>query len=207
MEIKTRITMVFLMLVLFSGAAISVSVDERYYMLNLHYDNGTLSLNGVSVRPGIFNAIEPGIGYRAELLSFEGKPLSAIRFEIPLEIVADEVDLNSGKITGGTIKREIVDFIVRMKYATNGKTINIYNPENEKVLSIDVGYFAQVCGDNICEPHESYENCPQDCKEVLKPELEKKKFNWYLVASIILGIIIIVVLIYRLKYKRRKQQI
>ncbi|MBI2128814.1 hypothetical protein HYU07_01110 [Candidatus Woesearchaeota archaeon] len=207
METKTKALMIFLMLVLLQLGivlALPASASDRYYELKLHYDKGKLSLNGVSVRPGGFSAIEPGIGYKAELLSFEGKPLSVIRFEIPLEIVSDEVDLNTSEIISGTITREIVDFIVRMKYATNGKVVNIYNPKNERELSIDVGYFAKVCGDGTCQAHERYESCPQDCKDVLKPELEKKKFNWYLVALIILGIIIAIFLIYKLMHRQRR---
>ena len=28
----------------------------------------------------------------------------------------------------------------------------------------DIGYLAQVCGDKICQEHESFENCSEDCQ-------------------------------------------
>ena len=48
-------------------------------------------------------------------------------------------------------------------YFPGGKQLIIYNEENEKVLEIPVLQFADTCGNNVCDPQESYESCPADC--------------------------------------------
>lgn len=39
----------------------------------------------------------------------------------------------------------------------------IYDQNNKKVRGVDVGYFAQVYGDGICQSHENYKTCRRDC--------------------------------------------
>ena len=56
-------------------------------------------------------------------------------------------------------------FDLKIPYYPNGKTIKVFNTDNNntEVLEINIQVFAQVCGDNQCQGHESYENCEQDC--------------------------------------------
>jgi hypothetical protein len=55
-------------------------------------------------------------------------------------------------------------FDLKIPYYPNGKTIKVFNANNNtEVLEINIQVFAQVCGDNNCQGHESYENCEQDC--------------------------------------------
>ena len=55
-------------------------------------------------------------------------------------------------------------FDLKLPYYPTGKTIKVFNSDdNTEILEINIQVFAQVCGDNQCQGHESYESCEQDC--------------------------------------------
>ena len=210
-----------------------LATENRTYELKLNYDRGIITFKDVIVKPSLAEEkAQPETGYKLELVSFTNEVLDSFKFEIPLTLFIDGIDPKTERLTGGTTQMNKTDFSLRIPYFKNGKTINLYNQNNTKILSIDVGYFAQLCPDNICEPHESYENCPQDCTPTsgqkddycdkladkicdtdcrIEQDIdckvtlkpEKKKFNWYFVVLAIIFMGIMIEAI--LIYRQRKQ--
>lgn len=146
------------------GPAALAAGDGVYY-LQLNYDNGAITLKNLEFMPGTISPtrIQPGTGYRAELISLTGGLLYEFIFDIPLTISVDTIDPETGQFTGGTMQLNRADFSLRIPYFPDGKTINIYDPDGNSALEIDVSPLAQACGDGTCGEEEGYLICPQDC--------------------------------------------
>ena len=126
----------------FIGSSVQATT-QRYLNINLNKNNkGIIRCNSVNVLGGELNLpkdYDRG-DYRAELVSFDNKVLKSVKF-------------NFGLYSAN----------IKFPYYKNIKEIDIYNQNNKKALTKDINFFANLCGDKICQPHESYENCPQDC--------------------------------------------
>ena len=119
-------------------------VEDRYFSLDLNYNNGLVGFKDIGVLSGQMGEENPPTenAYTAKLISFKEIILEEIRFDVS----------------------ENGDFLVKIPYHKDSSEIVIYNDKNEKELTVDVSYFADVCGDGVCQKHESYEDCRQDCK-------------------------------------------
>ena len=94
-----------------------------------------------------------------------------------VRVVEGSIPLNSEE---GTITVEISDFSGKVLYKNkvspqlfqpfqllipyydNGKEITIIS-DSDTFLSIDVNHFAETCNNEICEEHENFNICPEDC--------------------------------------------
>ena len=135
-------TMIFVLLPLLVVASFG-----KVYVLNLEYSYGKISVDNVYVKPGnISTEIEQTGDYKYELVSFKDEILYTSRFDIETSFMVPPPLGSRGPSQKVELKE--LSFTLVVPYFENGKTINIYDPENNKVLSIDVGYFTDVCGDS-----------------------------------------------------------
>lgn len=148
-----------------------ISIEkDRIYQVFLKYSDNNISLDSIIVTVGFYdkNPIQQG-DYQAELISFSEEILYTIYFDFNLETSASALpewfDEDGTQIyfPGKSLTLNETTEQVIIPYFSNGKKINIYDPNNAKVLDIDVAYFADVCGDNICQDHENYGSCSLDC--------------------------------------------
>lgn len=144
--------------------SIAVAQQDKFYQLDLFYDNGIIQLKNAAVLPGSVSQATQKGNYEIKLSAFSNNILYASSFSIPFSIRVEEFDLATGTFASKAIQSDKLSFTLNVPYFSSGKTINIYYPNSTKVLKIDVGYFAQTCPDKICQPHESYESCSKDCK-------------------------------------------
>lgn len=153
-------TLILLALICILGLA---HAQEKSYVLDIHYKQGELGLNRVYVdnlypQP----SLEPNTKtFKAVILSFDNKILYTHYFYIYKYVSgAPPIEKNKESIA------ELTDFNFSLiiPFYKTGKLIEIFNPKKEKLLEVNVAFFSDVCGDNICQPHESYESCPKDCK-------------------------------------------
>jgi len=142
-----------------------IAEEQKIYNLTIQSENGVITNEGIFVAKS--NYVEPLYNppnsYKLELTSFSGTVLYTRNFEFDFLIQAEE---DQDPLEGFEAPSQISDISrvnIVFPYFENGKTINIYNPEGTLELEIDVGYFADVCGNTACEPHESYQSCPSDC--------------------------------------------
>lgn len=156
----------------FTGVLGSVAAAENeLYTLSLHYDKGKLSLNKeISLSTGYApdKKTQPKEGYRSEVLSFNDDVLYSLLFEVPNKECYDSIDIETGQWSGECVEVDKTDFILSLPYFENGKVIDIYDMDNEKVLSVSIEHLAKTCGDAVCQKHENYNNCPQDCPSGMK---------------------------------------
>lgn len=146
---------------------IALANSDKSYRIDFIYSDNILEffeLMVVDRPPSLLNL--QGY-YRAETISFSGEALWSGNFDIPrLDTHEDIFDENGRLVEQIPIEQEAnnMKFLQYFPYFPNAKSINIYDPKGNLALEIDVGYFADVCGDRNCQPHESYFDCPEDCK-------------------------------------------
>jgi len=139
--------------------------------------------------------IQPETGYVSEVISFDKKILYSFLFEVPLVIYVDEIDSETGRFIGKTEILDETDFSLIIPYFPNGEKINIYNPEKEKILEIDISSFSEKCEEDMCESDKKIED-------------KKQKNNSYVFLVIFLLLIIIsgFIIFKRLKSEKQNMQ-
>ncbi len=119
---------------------------EKIYVVNLNYDKGDITLIDVFVKQGYApgREIQPEGGYRCEVISFKGEELDSFKFMPPTGWAYDYIDPETGELKGGVKELEEVEFSLIVPYFSNGKRLDIYNPEGVKILEINISGFAEV---------------------------------------------------------------
>jgi len=164
------IGLIFVLLVPVVGAA-----SQKVYALSLRYDHGTVTADNAIVTVGFFDqtVLQPQDGFFLRVASFSNQTLFTLRFAFPLEIArgslpewfdefGNQIYFPNETEAGRTLLEEAITRVV-VPYFKNGKTIEVLYPNTTKALDISVSHFADVCGDTVCQPHESTETCSQDC--------------------------------------------
>ncbi len=127
--------------------------EQRVYDLTLKYDKGTITKQSIIVTIGIFNEVtdQPANGYRLELKSFDNKILYNQKFSFDLTGVfvapPGTFDGNGRQIfvpNENTITVDQADKEIIFPFFPNGKEIDIFAPDNKKVLTISVAHFAEI---------------------------------------------------------------
>ena len=104
--------------------------------------------------------------YSGSVISFLGKTLGYFSANGVIIKECREQFKKDGTITGGC--KEVLDgsLVLRLPYFNNGKYAEIYDPNNKKILTIDLSLKATCNENNRCEPPvEDNINCSVDCKE------------------------------------------
>lgn len=160
--------LVFGVLVLLPKIVFADSLN-KFYQLSLIYNNGDIQLKNISVLPGDISQAPQEGNFKIELVSFSNSILYKSSFDIPSSVHGEEFNFTTGAITK-SLQADLstVDFVLNVPYFSNGKQINIYNANGSRSLEVMVLQFAKTCGDNICQPQENYELCPQDCPPPIK---------------------------------------
>jgi len=146
---KILIILLLIILVL----PIVYSAQQKVYILNLKYDNGKVTKESLIVTQGIYSEeVQPETGYRLELISFTDEILYTRKFifsELQKGPLPKESDIlertqylpDITKKEPSLLKTSSAELMIL--YYEDAKTIIIYDPNNIKVLEIDVSSFAE----------------------------------------------------------------
>lgn len=149
--ICTFIIMAYLITVSFSEAMVIYSITWPPYesdgciILNLHWADGEITVNNVKKVLGIKKkTVRQGIKstFFYTLLSEDGVTMKAEYFKIPKKLHYDYFDESTGKLTGGQLQRDEVDFVIRVPNYTKANKVMFYkskrtaqlNTMNQKML-------------------------------------------------------------------------
>ena len=205
---------------------------NRIYVIQIDYNRGQVSFGEVSTKLGY--APEPERKeqlsqnqYWIELESFSGQILEQRLFSIQLEIFSPP-PLEGDDDKNGPVILEQTTHLVILPYYSDGKLLKLYDANKNLLREKDVGFLAQVCGDDVCQDHESFADCSKDCSSFGKDDycnedelnndpdcqnLQKisvKKLSGQAVKIIIFGIAVIIIIIavavylYFVKKKKRE---
>ncbi len=138
---------------------------NQSYIISLEYENGLIELENLFVTASEFEESDEA-DYVGKIFSFDSEVLSTFNIEIP-EIAysfysPDEGD--EGKRRHDLALLNVQNFTFNAPYFENGKTLEISDLAGGVVERVDLAPFAETCGNNICEEHETYLECSNDCR-------------------------------------------
>ena len=143
------------------------------YSLTLDYDNGVITTEDLELIEGSApdRNIQPENGYTANVISFDDEILYSFKFAfattISYALPREWFDENGTQIyfpneTEQTALDQTTEVLIIPYYET-AKSIEIYDPDDIRILLVDVSEYS-ICNLNeICDGDESPETCPQDC--------------------------------------------
>lgn len=132
------------------------------YLFHLYYDNGQLFADRdfefkydilvEKYRPEIVNEAH---AYRGEIVDFKNQVRETFRFD-------PQLSMNKGRGEKLLVKGKIS---AKGPFLADGKEVNFYNVEKEKLLTISLSGTSFCNDDGICngEVGEDEKNCPADC--------------------------------------------
>lgn len=114
---------------------------EYFYLLELHFSQGRLSLKNISLKEGHFSEPlwQPEDGWRAEIVSLKGEILYSLKF-VPNQVQVFWIPPDEDQTPPGPIYLDNFDFALTLPYFKNAKTINIYDRNGNLQISKDVSY-------------------------------------------------------------------
>ncbi len=122
---------------------INIASAEKYFVLDVNNFLGSVTFNSISLREidaPVKNSHNSGFSIRT--MSFDEKELGLVYYGMD----------------------ENKNYIIYIPYSENAARITVTNPQSSTIMDIDVSSYADTCGNDICEGHESYESCTKDCK-------------------------------------------
>ena len=210
MPMKSGLNILILSIIIMLSVNVLAAELTDIYVLTLNYNLGKITEEQVFVTKGYIDTgyKESGI-YKLRVVSFEGTVLHEQEFNFPLKPIGAEpkdewFDEKGNQIYFPTAEESsfpVVNqatVVLFIPYFKNAKTIDVYDSDDNPVLSVDVGYYADVCDDGICQPHESYNNCPQDCPIKREPTIWSYGLYYYIAALITM---LMLYLVFRLMKK------
>ena len=176
---------------------------NHYYEIKLKYNHGNITLKSIHVKPIINEKDIENIegGYIAEVKSFDDKLLNLTFFNIPLEILYDSFDNETGEINGGgIIELNQTETTIKVPYFENAKEITIYDINISKKLRIDVSEYSK----SSAKQQSAAE--PEQKKNIfIKEEIKSAESrNNYLLYSLIAVMVIIIIAMFYLYRVRKK---
>ena len=185
---KDKVLLLIMYVILLSSF---VSALEHYYEIELDYDQGKITNNRIQIKPvdKMVPRNVPG-GYIAEVMSNNDKLLNLTFFSIPLTIMYDNVDKETGEIvSGGMLELDQVTHAIYIPYFENAKQLNIYDKDVEIVLTIDLQQYSKI---SITEQEPEKQQTTDTIID--STQTQSRSEIWYLV--IIFSVLIIAILFY-----------
>lgn len=159
---------------------------ERVFIISLLYDKGELAKENIYTAKGDYIPEKIFIenNYRAEILDFNDNTMANEVFTFSLIRITE----NGIEQIDQAIKTLI------LPYFDNAKIINIYSPKDEKILEIDVSYFAEKIEPQIFEQNQ----------EQKQEKLIMQKISSVLVWQYLLAIGLVIVLIISIIWAKKR---
>jgi len=131
----------FVLLIFILTQKTQKETKEYFYLLELNYNQGNLSLLNISLKEGHFSEPlwQPAEGWKAEVLSPKNETLYSLKF-IPNQIQVFWVPSDEKETPPGPIYLDNFNFALSLPYFKEAKIINIYDPQGNLKLSKDVSF-------------------------------------------------------------------
>lgn len=155
-----------------SKALLAAPIPDSSYTLDLTYDKGNLRDRQVYVSPeqSPDRKALSKTDYVAKIISFDNKSLYVFKFDMP-RLLFPAPPRFPNETTYSPVVQDTFDHTLMAPYFENAKSIEVYNLQNQKVLTVDVSYLAKTCGNNVCDKSETSIDCPQDCSPLIKDKI------------------------------------
>jgi hypothetical protein len=195
-----KITIYFLLLILLA-TSVSAAV-QHYYAIDIIYNNGEISYSNLHIELSQTELKTPEGTYIAEVVSTENKILNTTFFAIPLTIIYDNANPETGEIvSGGVIELNESEITLYIPYYDNAQEINIYDWDLNKKLSINVSSYVKEAAEVVEE-----EFIPKEVEgvpEVVPETATEKGLSYVLVAIALVIFLIFAIIVIKRKLEKR----
>ncbi len=132
MKKKVLFVLIFVLLL-----SVVLAVEDKVYVVDLHYKDGKITVNDIMVKTGYYpdRKLQPEKGYTLDLVS-DKEVLYSFKFEVPLKIYTDVIE--DEEVRGGIIILNESNFALVLPYFEEAKDIRIYDTRNKEVASASV---------------------------------------------------------------------
>jgi hypothetical protein len=179
---------------------------EHTYIIDIQYDNGSVSYTSVRVRPSTETPPSTQGGWIAETVSVDNVVLDRISFDFPGIIYYDAVDDTTERVgSGGYSILNGAEITLLIPYFSNAKEINIYDSNLERKLVIDVSSFAKERTVKVDAVDESTPVDIQKEQVTKKDPLTQQLTGMNILKGVALGLGIIILLILIIIFFIRKK--
>lgn len=158
-------------------------ITDKSIMLNIHKSGGKYALQDVikisdGAKSGYLDdyQIYKGKTYNGRVVSYLGKTLGYFpASDMQIVICRDNFDSKTSD-EGGCEEISDGDIPLRIPYFPNGKDVEIYSPQGEKIFTANLSAVAVCNENNVCENSENIDNCPSDCQKN-EPAIDTNKIQ------------------------------
>lgn len=168
---------IFLMSQLFFTAA--KAEENKIYLIPINYDKESISFGEISTKLGYAPSSDndqtedKSQQYLIELISFSNQVLESKVFNFSLIMMPAPPKPKESKEkffqdTPATLDK--TSTLVIFPYHKDGRELKVYDSNKKLIISKNIAYLSDVCGDGICQDHESNESCPKDCQAAAKDD-------------------------------------
>ena len=165
-----------------------------YYKIGIDYQEGNLNVSSVEIEFSKTDIQNPFGVYTAEILNYSGDTRDMIFFDVPKDIIYDNVDPETGEITGGgEAELEQVSFEIFVPYYEDAKEIFFYDGSFREIGKVDVSSFSKQRAETGAEIEEIDAGAGE---RILgeKNILDILTGNWWILA-LVLAVLIVVFLL------------
>ena len=190
--------LMFLMIFLFVSSVFSAEIySGKVYSFTIVNEQGKLSLSNLYlVLDGTYSEpfIKPSGDLTLKLISFKDEDLFEQKFSFSPMII-EGVGLDESFMS--------VSFVI--PFNEEAEKFVVLNSDNEELLSFDVSFLSDYCGNYSCSEKEDELSCPQDCRQIVfeepgrdEPKVIDVDFALILVPLIL---VILVIVFWRMHFK------
>lgn len=131
---KVNKKLLLILAVLLSAAM--AKAQQEVVVLGLHYEDGLITVKDKTVQLGYYpdRNVQPELGHRLEVVSFDGEKLYSFRFKLPIDVFTDYSE--GDELKGGLIRLNETDFALVIPYFEDAKEVRFYNERNYPVSTV-----------------------------------------------------------------------
>ncbi len=126
-----RFFVLFAFIVFFLPDLLWAGVSGPVMILNLHFEEGEVTLNSFKVYNGRIHNKKLSSEKFLSITDRSGKTFFTKAFKIPQKLHYDYMDTKTGELKGGELTRDKVDFIVKVPFSKNMKKIQFFQSKSK----------------------------------------------------------------------------
>ncbi|MFQ5531101.1 MAG: M64 family metallopeptidase [Candidatus Nanoarchaeia archaeon] len=185
-----------------------LSPKQQSYFINLEYNNGSIGIKNVFLKPIETSLDLKPSEYSAEIENVNDETIFETKILLPNTIypIWNETD--------STITLDNFEFSIITPYFSDAESLEILK-NNKTVAETSLVIFSNTCGNSICEESENHLSCEEDCKidqdgfcqeSICDPDCSSQKHcqrnKYFLYGIIIVSIFILITIIISLLRKK-----